>query len=281
MTEVLPIGCLLSTDGDGYFTDLCSTGLIVSPWLEVVEEINDAYRSHLGKDLHSAYVRGSVARGTAIAGISDIDTFAVISTSRWKIDLSWVPDFRRRLDEKYPFQTGVELQFVTCQEVCDPGNSTSIGFVVKHLSVCTFGVDLAGQFARYKPGRYLVEGIHSIEASIKQFRVASSRPLDKDQVKKLCQWLMKKIVRTGFLLVAEREKSFTRDLYPSYVAFQTHYPQQARFMRTALEWSIDPMDNIEELTKFVDGFGAWIVAAVLEAYPTQNGVKASAGASVD
>jgi hypothetical protein len=50
-------------------------------------------------------------------------------------------------------------------------------------------------------------------------------------------------------------------------------------MRTALEWSIDPMDNIDEITSFVDGFGAWIVAAVFEAYPTKNGVKASTGCS--
>jgi len=272
MSEVLPIGCLLATDGNGYFTRPCSKELIVSPWREVVDEINEAYRSHLGSSLHSAYVRGSVARGTAIAGISDIDTFAVISTSRWKIDLSWAGEVQRRLDEKYPFQTGVELQFVTCQEVRDPANSTSIGFVMKHLSACTWGVDLAEQLAPYKPGRYLVEGIHSVETSIKQFRSACRRPLDQDQTRKLCQWLMKKIVRTGFLLVTERERSFTRDLYPSYAAFATHYPEQARFMRTALEWSIDPVDDIAELTNFVDGFGKWIVAAVFEMYPMDKGV---------
>lgn len=246
--------------------------LIVPPWSAAVEEINEAYRSHLGKALHSIYVRGSVARGTAIAGISDIDTFAVITTSRWQVDLSWASTVQRQLDRKYSFQTGVELQFVTEQEALDPRNSTAIGFVIKHLAACTWGVDLADRLSKYRPGSYLVEGIHSIEASIKQFRRAAGKPLDAAQTRKLCQWLMKKIVRTGFLLVVERERSFTRDLYPSYVAFSTHYPQQAPSMRTALELSIDPVDDIDELRSFVDDFGAWMVARVLEAYPIRSAI---------
>jgi len=47
------------------------------------------------------YLRGSVAKGTAVAGVSDIDTFAVIFGEREAIDRSWIAAFQQRMAVQY------------------------------------------------------------------------------------------------------------------------------------------------------------------------------------
>ena len=267
MSKILPIGSFLETDERGYFLNPCSADLIVPPWSGVVEEICDACRCHLGEGLRSVYVRGSVPRGTAIVGVSDVDAFAVTAESRWRLNTAWTQQVRGALDQKHPFQTGVELQVVTTAELLDANNANSIGFFVRTLSTCVWGEDFAPKFPPFKPGRYLTFGVRAVEGNIKKFQMAVSRCPDEAQTMKLCQWLMKNFVRTGFLLVAERECTYTRDLYPSYQAFRIHYPEQAQSMRAALEWSIDPTCDLAALADFVDTFGSWLVTAVAREYP--------------
>ena len=71
---------------------------------------------------------------------------------------------------------------------------------------------------------------------------------------------MKKILRTGFSLVMEKEKAFTRDLYPSYQLFSKYYPDQEPQMRQALEWAINPTDDSAGLLKYLGEFGGWLGA---------------------
>jgi uncharacterized protein len=77
---------------------------------------------------------------------------------------------------------------------------------------------------------------------------------------------MKRVVRTGFELIMEQERAYTRDLYPCYLAVTRYFPAQAQQMHHALERAIEPSDNKEELAQFLDGFGAWIVTAVTEIF---------------
>jgi hypothetical protein len=85
-------------------------------------------------------------------------------------------------------------------------------------------------------------------------------------VKAWCQWIMKRVVRTGFELIMEQERAYTRVFYPCYVAFTRYFPAQAQQMHHALARAIEPSDNKEVLAQFLDGFGAWIVTAVTETF---------------
>jgi hypothetical protein len=60
--------------------------------------------THLGEKVYSLYRRGSVAKGTAIAGVSDIDTFAVVFGEGRVVDRSWSAAFQQRMAVQYPFQ---------------------------------------------------------------------------------------------------------------------------------------------------------------------------------
>lgn len=69
------IGAYLVADEDGYLPSPAGTA-IAAPWSAAVESLVAAYLAEWGQDLHSIYVRGSVARGLALVGVSDLDSFA-------------------------------------------------------------------------------------------------------------------------------------------------------------------------------------------------------------
>jgi hypothetical protein len=267
MSPILPIGDFLPVDAEGYLINPCRYERIVPPWSDVVAAIKAAYLHHLREKMHSLYLRGSVAKGMAIAGVSDIDTFAVIFGEREAIDRSWIAAFQQRMAVQYPFQTGIEIGFVPFRAVCDAYGARGSRLLIKTQCVCLWGEDLAPFLPRYKPGRALVGHALEITEDIRQVRERLPSMEDAATVKAWCQWIMKRLVRTGFELIMEQEQTYTRDLYPCYVAFSRHFPAQERQMQHALARAIEPSDTKEELAEFLDGFGAWIITAVTETFP--------------
>ena len=222
---------------------------------------------HLGEKVHSLYLRESIARGTAIAGVSDVDTFAVIFGEREDIDRSWIVAFQQCMAVQYPLQTGIEIGFVPYRAVCDAHGARGTRLLIKTQCDCLWGEDLAPPLPRYKPGRALVGHAIEIKEDIQQVIERLPTMEDAETVQAWCQWIMKRVVRTGFELVMEHERAYTRDLYPCYVAFARHFPAQAQQMHHALARAIEPSDNKEELAQFLDGFGAWLVTVVTEMFP--------------
>ena len=271
MSQILPIGDFLPVDAEGYLINPCRHELIVPPWSDVIAAIIAAYLQHLEGKVHSLYLRGSVAKGTAITGVSDVDTFAVIFGERDEIDRTWIAAFRQRMAVQYPFQTGIELGFVPYRAVCDADGAPGSRFMIKTQCLCLWGEDLAPLIPPYKPGRALAQHAFGIKADLQRVMEELPTVEDGSTVKDWCQWIMKRLVRTGFELVMEQEQTYTRDLYPCYVAFSRHFPAQESQMQQALEWAIIPSDNKEDLTRFLDGFGAWIIMAVAETFPPAPG----------
>lgn len=258
MDKIRKIGSVLKTDKDGFIINESSLDKIKSPWREAVEEIKKAYLDNLKDAVHSIYIRGSVARGVAIEGISDIDTLAIITK---EIDRSWVRGVRTKLNKKFVFSTGIEFGFVNYNQLFEELFESR--FLIKTQSVCIFGEDVSTKIEKFKAdlntssqfNRKLKEVLNNAKNGI------SNNP-DKEDIREWCRWVAKRILRAGFVLVMDKEQVFTRDLYPCYEIFAKYYPQQASKMYTALELAINPIDDVKTIVSFIDDFGFWLEAEV-------------------
>lgn len=262
MSRILPLGETIKLDDNNKFINPCSIDKIFSPWSEVIDDVIKTYRDNMGDRLRSVYVRGSIARGTAVSGVSDVDTFAVISGSRWQHDLSWVNTEQEKLNKKYPFQTGVEIQLITEDELAAVSAKDSITFTIKVLSVCVWGDDVSTTIADFEYGLYLAEDLKTFEPGLQQLtQIIISKGLG-EHTHKAVQWIMKSIVRNGFYLVMEKESVYCRDLYPCYTAFIKHYPEQKEAMTFALEQAIKPDASQDDILDFLDTFGSWMTKEI-------------------
>jgi len=258
--KILKIGRLLKTDKEGFIVSESSVEKIVSPWLEVVGEVKQRYIKHLGNDLHSIYVRGSVARGGAIEGISDIDTIAVMLREPQAADFKWGEGVERSLKQDYPFSTGAEIYLISYHKLFEGDEMWKTRFIIKTQSACVAGEDLAKDISTYKANlntaSHLREDFKKVFENTK--KSLSNNP-NKETVKWWCRWAMKRIIRGGFVLIMDREQAFSRDLYPCYKLFSKYFPDQEPAMEKALDLAINPTSDANELINFLDNFGVWIV----------------------
>ncbi|TDM05373.1 MAG: nucleotidyltransferase [Ideonella sp. MAG2] len=257
---IRPIGDVLSVDAEGFLINPCHRDLIAPPWSVAVAAVVEAYRSHFGARLHSVYVRGSVAKGTAMLDVSDIDTFAVLHGEPEDADRSWVEVLHPRLAQDFPFQSGVELAMVSLCTVREDTAAWVWPFLIKTQSICLWGQDLAPTLPGFKPGPALASHALTLADDLQEFTVHCPEAGEARDGQDWCQWIMKRVVRAGFELTMARERTYTRDLYPCYAAFARHYPEQAPQMRQALQWAIGPTSDKATLAQFLDDFGVWMAA---------------------
>lgn len=259
MTEIKSIGTTLDMDSDGFFISPCCSSNINESWQEVIDSTIAAYRYFLKEQLVSVYVRGSLVRGTAVPGVSDIDTFAVVNASRWQLDLSWIEKAQIRLAQKCSFNTSVEMQVMTLSELKDPKSLEPLGFTLKVLSSCVWGEDVSQTLPKFGLGNYLLKDLVELEESLETVLDKVMSLEDDDELVLVCQWIMKVLVRSGYCLVIPQERTFTRDLYPSYMGFKKHYPEQAERMALALQLAIKPSRDKATIIDTLTGLGQWIV----------------------
>lgn len=270
MAKILPTGTLLQTDEGGFLISEANVNKIVSPWKEAIEEIKNTYLTHFNDAVHSIYVRGTVSRGIAIEKVSDLDTFSIILKNPNHMNLDHFMEARKNLEKKFSFSTGVDVGFIYHPELLDKNNilfntnrSFNNRFIIKTQSACIYGKDLAEQIPRFKPDATTIKHLYiNLSAVFKTVEEQIAYSSCKKEIKFWCTWIMKIIIRAGFLLVIEKEKTFTRDLYPCYICFSKYFPDQRHKMKIALELAINPTDSSLKIRAFLEDFGKWIYTKI-------------------
>ena len=253
--KIQKIGSFLVIDNEGYIVNTVSATNIQPEWREAVNFVINEYRKNYGEALHSVYLRGSVAKGGAIKGISDIDTFAIVNKSKEGVDRDWTGDFRERFNRKFPFINGVEL-IVSPLEGFE--NRKGQRILIKTQSICLYGENLADVIPPLKPGLDTIQHLQHLEQEIKKSIEFLSGKHDEEEIKRECAWIMKRILRGGFELTMERSGQYTRDRYPCYEGFSEYYPEKREGMYEVLKLAVCPTTNKEEIKIVLSDTGLFV-----------------------
>ncbi len=264
MPEVIAHGRLLTTNEDGYLANDAGTDRIVSPWDEAVEAGVEIYQHAYGEELQGLYVRGSVARGLALQGFSDIDMFGVHAGAGDDIpefDRQWHDELCASFKGRFPFVGGWGLE-VWCLARADVlGEQASLGdqFLIFH-SAHLWGENLQPRMPQFKPDLRLARGfLGQPRRTLKRVKAAINERDTPENVARWCRWYMRQVVREGSLLAMASAKAYTPDLYLCYTAFGHRYPDQARQMYLALTWAINPIADRDDFDAFLGSFCLWLV----------------------
>ncbi|KSU82024.1 hypothetical protein GA0061096_3622 [Fictibacillus enclensis] len=260
MTDIKNIGRFCLTNDNGYIINDSNLEKVKPEFYKVIEEVVENYQKHLGSDLHSVYVRGSVPRGLGIYGVSDLDTIAITNREKNDIDLKWVDKAENDLNRKYDCIKGVEFSFYSIEDMIETINFSIIPFMIKTHSVCVYGEDIRGKLPNYKADKTLGnQHLVNLKNQIKQAKEDVAGNDDKEDILDCCAWIMKIIVRAGLALVIEKERKYTRDLYPAYEIFSKYYPEKESEMKQAVKYAINPTENGNAIIVFLDDMGTWMI----------------------
>lgn len=260
--KVREIGGYLSTDADGYLINDLHASDIQLNWKPPLDEILDFYIGKL-ENLHSVYVRGSVAKGCAIDFVSDIDTLAIVE-SEDPIFGRYVPRFLRQFARPYPNVKGVELAVHTIDEF---RNNRTLQILIRTQCICLHGQDLATEVPKLKPGPDTIQHLPILRHEIKDCLAFLRNARSGNEIKRKCGWIMKRVLRGGYELVMERSRSYTRDLHPCFQGFSDYYPEKRDEMYQVLCLAIEPTEDCERAAWKLRQIGLFVADEYERLYP--------------
>ncbi len=247
------IGSYFTPDKNGFIINPCSINLIQPEFKKALELSVEHAKKHLGKNLHSVYLRGSIAKGTAVKKISDIDLYII--TEDKETETGWKESSEKEICSRYTFVRGVEFHLETIENVLSRKFEQ---FLLQTQSVKLLGQDLNFPQTSFKISNESYAHIFFIEKDIKDFYGYISEEPD-EEIPDVCSWIAKRIVRTGFEIVMKRENLYTRDLYPCYKSFVKYYPEKEKQMYELLKLAVYPVKDKEVIINTVKDMEQFIV----------------------
>ena len=254
MDEIKPLGSFYRVDDEGYLVNDTS-------W----EKIDRNYRNAINRaveiltlaiPISSIYLRGSVPKGNGIEGISDLDFIVLTDQDNEKV----AELLNQKLTHEFPWVSGCEVSFFSQQELEKLTRFSIIPFMLRTSSLCVYGNDVANGIPRFKPDRALAnDHLIQLRNHINQAKMELNGNTDTEDIADCCTWIMKIIVRSGLALVMEQKAMYTRDLYPAYALFSAFYSQKEQDMKQALTYAIVPSNSADEVIRFLNGFGEWMI----------------------
>ncbi|CAM5349133.1 MULTISPECIES: nucleotidyltransferase domain-containing protein [Streptomyces] len=251
---------IIPLDSDGHLVNLADIGKVGPEWRPLMMSLVEEYRSRY-PDLASVYVRGSVATGTAVLGRSDLDLVGVTRREH-RIDRAWVREASERTLDRHAAVVDIDLAITSVAAVLGDRKS---GFYIKTQSALVHGEDLGPRIAPYRIGPEAFSHLFNLELDLKVVRDAVHDASDSF-AQTLIMRLVKRVLRAGLELVAERQQVYTRDPDMCCDFFGALYPEQEPAMRGVLDLMSDFSDTADALRR-IDSCVEWMAAERSRVYP--------------
>ncbi len=267
----------MGLDSQGYIEREGSLGRIPRAFRPVVATARDRVLDVFGARLHSAYLYGSIPRGTARVGRSDLDLLLALREEPTNADRADARTIEEALDKEFQQIDGAGVLLVSRAGALSELERYDLGWFVACLCTPLAGEDLAEYLPRYRPDSLLARetnGDLALFLSRWRERIAEATAEvgagDSDEAARpLVRSISRHLVRTGFTLVMPRWNGWTSDLHEMAEVFGRYYPERAAELRAAAVAAYEPTGGLAVLRSYVDDLGPWLA----EEYARVHGIK--------
>lgn len=116
--------------------------------------------------VHSIYLYGSVARGEAITGRSDLDLTLVLRDPPSPELAAQLETARLALQARHPEVSKIDFDIGHLDQARDPANRDSWGYWLKHRCRCLWGEDLASALPPLRPAKAIALALNGDYAQV-------------------------------------------------------------------------------------------------------------------
>jgi predicted nucleotidyltransferase len=268
--ETVPSIARKGLDAQGYIEREGSLGRIPQAFRPVVAAARDRVLDLFGPRLHSAYLYGSIPRGTARVGRSDLDLLLALRDEPTDADREGIRELGEALDKEFPQIDGVGPLLYSRDLLLSELERHDMGWFVACLCTPLLGDDLAEYLPRYRPDALLARETNGDLALLLPRWRERIEAADSDEPRtRLVRFMSRHLVRTAFTLVMPCWNGWTSDLGQMAEAFGAYYPQRAEQLRAAAALGLTPTADTAVLRTYVDDLGPWLA----DEYTRVHGTK--------
>ena len=134
--------------------------VVIQPvFATVLNEVIHAFQTEFSTELHSLYVYGSVAQGTAIAGKSDLDLCIIFHHPTDDLERK-ISEIQSYIMNLYPMFPKIDVDLGYLKDVLDPKNHQRWGAWIKFFCHFLAGEDLSIHFQDIQIDRSVIQAIN-------------------------------------------------------------------------------------------------------------------------
>ncbi len=243
-------------DCQGYIANTCSINIIQPGFSLVVDSVIEVLTSAFPEQIHSIYLYGSVARGTAVVGKSDLDVSVIFEEPLTVARLEALADISRTLPLSYSEISKLDIDPGHLAEVLDPKEQYRWQFWLKHCCCCIWGYGLSSRFEKCRPDARISYQMNQDLATFLKDMDGKFAQMSPDEVGKV---IGKKILRTAYLLVAAKDNSWHTNLTKCAEVCLKYYPKNQDDIQLALKLSLGTLASRQQGIAMFNGFGQKLV----------------------
>ncbi|MFF3154763.1 nucleotidyltransferase [Streptomyces sp. NPDC057910] len=260
-----------ATGGRGGYIEREGSLTLVQPEFQpLVAALRDRVADRFDGRLHSAYLYGSVPRGTAQVGRSDLDVLLALHTEPTAADRAEARAVEAELDAEFDVIDGAGILLFGRDMLLSELERHDLGWLVACLCTPLLGADLAEQLPRYRPTSLLARETNGdLGDALARWRRGAAEATGEARLRSLVRGASRKLVRTAFTLVMPRYGGWTSDLTEQAEAFARYYPERAEQLRKTAVLAGNPVGDRDVLTMYTEDLGPWLAAE----YLTVHGAK--------
>ncbi|WP_051839110.1 nucleotidyltransferase domain-containing protein [Streptomyces sp. NRRL F-5126] len=249
-------------DADGRIAREGSLDRVQPPFAPVVDDARRRVRAAYGARLHSAYLYGSIPRGTARPGRSDLDLLIALHARPTETDEKAARALESDLDAAHEVIDGAGILLYGTETLLSEAERYDMGWFVACLCTPLIGDDLAARLPRYRPDPLLARETNgSLDLRLPRWRRQNAAAAgDPAERARLSRAYARHLVRTAFTLVMPRWGGWTSDLTRSAEIFARYYPARGDQLRAAAAVALAPVTDPAVLAEYADDLGPWLAA---------------------
>ena len=253
-------------DPEGYIRPEADLAKVQPEYQGLPEAAASLLAEAFGPRLHSGYLYGSVVRGNAVPGRSDLDVIAVLWAAPTGEDRARADRVERALVERFPVLVSAGVGLTDLQELRSPAQRYSGQVFLRELAVCIWGEDLRPGLPPTKPSAAVAAGFHAdTHAVFARARESLGTSTDPEVIRRVCRMAARRMVQVAFAVVMAHQGVWATVLEEQAAAVGAAFPQWAQAARRAAEQGRRPVADAGVVRELLDGFGRWAEDALDQA----------------
>lgn len=245
---------IVFVDKNSFFIKTIDFNLINEIYYPVISELNSFLKNKISS--YSLYFTGSVASGTSINFISDLDII-FFCYSNDLIERFFFVEIEKKILLEYNFITKIDFNIVNKFDI---KNITVLEkFYLKYLSVYISGIKIHELVEPIKILSLPFENLPKLRERILHIR---NKILLSDDIKLRSIYsksIMRSIVRSGFELCMRKELFYTKNIDLCFKIFSNHFPYKVEQMKMVYLGCYDIILDEKEILFIFDNFAIWML----------------------
>jgi predicted nucleotidyltransferase len=246
-------------DADGWILPEADLANVQPEYEPVPAQVARALGAAFGSRLHSGYLYGSVVRGNAVPGRSDVDVLAILRAAPSDDDRAAAARVEHALTDAFPVLLGAGVAITHLGEVRSPSERYGLQVFLRELCVCVLGDDLRPGLPRTRPSAAVAAAFHAdtplVLARARRTIETSAGP---EAVRRACRVAARRMVQGAFALVMARDGAWATVLEDQAAAVSTAFPEWAEATGRALEQARRPVADPDSVRELIDTLGRWV-----------------------